>query len=224
MYQQISEGQAWTNLINSRWQTERWDLDQTVTKETMREIIDEVHARAPCKQNQVHYGIHVLDWTDTSLRNEMFEMAVDRDNPNHKYNPQTLSNWLVVFTGRIPQPISYDYSDRNKDLLYLGLSSVEIGLASYMLIHSAAARGLQSGFCRCLDYNYEGWETEILPKLGLEYPDEVQLLVGIGIESDNETETFNPHTNTWVESQKSLEYKWNFEAKPPQDEYIHWYV
>lgn len=224
MYEQISDSQAWENLMDARWQTSNWDLERDVPQETMQGIIDELHRRAPCKQNQVHYGMHILDWSNTSLRNEIYQMAVDRDNPDPKYNTQTLAHWLVVFTGRIPQPISYDYSERNKDLLFLSLSSIEIGLASHMLIHSAAARGLQCGFCRCLDYEYSGWETEILPGLGLEYPDEVQLLIGVGLPSDNEWETLNPHTNEMVLAYKHQKKRWFQEPKPAQDEYINWYV
>ena len=148
--------QAWQELTDLRMQTSNWNLDASVTQETMQEIVDEIHRRTPCKQNQVHFGMHILDWSDTALRNEFYEMAVDRDNPETThYNSQTLANWLVVFTGRIPSPLTYDYSERNQDLLYLSLSAMEIGLASHMLIYGAAARGLQCGFCRCLDYRIQ---------------------------------------------------------------------
>jgi hypothetical protein len=221
----ITELQAWKELTKTRIQTSSWDLEQTVTQETMQEIVDEIHQRTPCKQNQVHFGMHLLNWSDTNLRNEIYEMAVDTDNPHTKQtNPQTLANWIVVFTGRVPTPITYDYSDRDKNLLYLSLSATEIGLASHMLIYSAAARGLQCGFCKCLDYNYQGWETTILPKLGLEYPDQVQLVVGVGAPSDNLHQTYNPHTKEMVDAWKSQGKKWDLEPKPEPSEYINWYV
>ena len=217
--------QAWQELTDLRMQTSNWNLDASVTQETMQAIVDEIHRRTPCKQNQVHFGMHILDWSDTALRNEFYEMAVDRDNPvaTH-YNSQTLANWLVVFTGRIPSPLSYDYSERNKDLLYLSLSAMEIGLASHMLIYGAAARGLQCGFCRCLDGRYSGWDTTILPALGLDYPDQVQLVVGVGVASNNVNETYNLHTQQMVPAFKAQGNKWAVEPKPPQDEYVNWHV
>lgn len=225
MSETITELQAWRDLTDARMQTSNWNLDVPVTQETMQEIVDEIHRRTPCKQNQVNFGMHILDWSDTALRNEFYEMAVDRDNPTTAhYNSQTLANWLLVFTGRIPTPTTYDYSDRNKDLLYLSLSAMEIGLASHMLIYSAAARGLQCGFCRCLDYNYSGWDTAILPALGLDYPDQVQLLIGVGVASNDIYKTYNPHTQQMVSAFKHQGNKWAVEPKPPQDEYINWYV
>lgn len=218
--------QAWQELTDLRMQTSNWNLDASVTQETMQEIVDEIHRRTPCKQNQVHFGMHILDWSDTALRNEFYEMAVDRHNPETKhYNSQTLANWLVVFTGRIPSPLTYDYSERNQDLLYLSLSAMEIGLASHMLIYSAAARGLQCGFCRCLYYRYIGWNTTILPALGLDYPDQVQLVVGVGVASTNVDETYNLHTQQMVPAEsKEQGNKWAVEPKPPQDEYVNWHV
>ena len=204
-------------------QTSNWDLTQPVTRENMQNIVDEIHRRSPSKQNQVTYSMHILDWSNTHLRNELYEMAVDRDNPVPQYNAQTLANWLVVFTGRVPVPLEYDFSDRDKDTLDLGLSSIEIGLASHMLIYSAAARGLQCGFCRCLDYEYSGFQTTILPQLGLDYPEEIQLLVGVGYPSDDVYNTWNPHTEQWVGAYKSQGIKWSVEPKPPQSEYVHWY-
>jgi len=217
--------ESWQHIIEERMQTSNWNLDVPVTRETMQDIMDELHRRTPCKQNQVHFGMHLLDWSNTDLRNEIYEMAVDRDNPNTKhYNSQTLAHWVVIFTGRIPTPMSYDYSERNKNLLFLSLSAMEIGLASHMLIYSAAARGLQCGFCRCLDFDYPGWETKILPSLGLEYPDQVQLVMGVGVASDDIYKTYNPHTQKFVSAFKEQGNKWAVEPKPAQDTYINWHV
>lgn len=213
----------WEVLKEARMQTSNWDLSNSVSRQDMQDIIDEIHRRSPCKQNQVNYGMHILDWRNTELRNEIYEAAVDRDNPDPKYNAQTLGNWLVVFTGRIPIPLSYDFSDRDKNTLDLSLSSIEIGLASHMLIYGAAARGLQCGFCRCIDYQYSGFQSTILPQLGLEYPEEVQLLVGVGNSSDNLYETYNPHTQQWVDAFKEQGSRWSQEPKPSQSEYITWH-
>ncbi len=201
-----------------------WDLDRSITQENMQEIVDQIHRRSPTKQNQVNYGMHILDWSNTDLRNELYEFAVDRDSPRHHYNPQTLANWLVVFTGRVPLPAEFDFSSRDKNSLELGLSSIEIGLASHMLIYSAAARGMQCGFCRCLDYEYSGLESKILPALGLTYPDEIQLLVGVGYPSNSIYKTYNPHTQSFVNAYKDQGNRWQSEPKPAQSEYINWYV
>jgi len=213
----------WTEIQDARMQTSNWDLTQTVTQETMQSVVDEIHKRAPCKQNRVHYGMHILDWSDTNLRNEIYEMAVDRDAPYPKYNSQTLANWLIVFTGRIPAPYRFDFSNVPDNVLDLGLTSIEIGLASHMLIYSAAAKGLQCGFCRCLDFGYEGWQTTILSSLGISVPEEVQLIVGVGVASDNVNQTYNPHTDTWVDAYKDQGQKWSVEPKPAQSEYITWH-
>jgi len=215
--------QAWTDLQYSRWQNASWDLDQTVTTETMQEIIDEVHDRSPAKQNRVNYKMEILDWSDTELRNAFYEMAVDRDAPVHKYNAQTLANWLIVFHGRIPANFHLDFSNVPSDSLDVAQMSMEVGMAAFHVIHGAAARGLQCGFCRCLDFDYtESWDI-IEDRISIHDRHTVSLVLGVGIpNTENTHQTYNPHTGLYVDAYKDQKMKWKNEPKPAQTEYINW--
>jgi hypothetical protein len=215
---------AWATLTDARYQTSNWDLTQTVSQQTIQEIADEVHRRSPCKQNRVHYGMKFVDWNDTELRNAIYDICVDRDAPTHKYNAQTLGNWICVFTGRVPAPFQLDFTNVPDDILDLGLSNIEIGLAAHALIYGARIRGLQTGFCRCIDWDYTaGWDI-VTDRLGLTSKYEVSVIVGIGHVSDNLTQTYNPHTQQWVNSYKDQGEKWQLEPKPAQSEYIEYFT
>lgn len=217
----------WKELIEARIQTTSWDLDHEVDISVIHDIVDEVHKRAPSKQNGVRYKMHLLNWSNTELRNDLYEFAVDRNQElaeNYHYNSQVLANWLVVFTSKLssftdPTAMTTDNKNRN-DLI----GHLEIGLASYFLIHGAKVRGLDSGFCRCYDYNYQNAES-ICKALDIEQVDDIFLMIGIGkAKTENTNTTLNLHTGLQVDSQSDRGFKWQTEPKPPMEEYIFYHV
>jgi hypothetical protein len=217
----------WKQLIETRIQTTSWDLDFPVDIDVIRDIVGEVHKRAPSKQNGVRYKMHLLDWSNTELRNDLYEFAVDRNQPSadyYHYNSQVLSNWLVVFTSKLTSftdPTSDFAEDKSKSDI---IGHMEIGLASYFLIHGAKARDLDSGFCRCYDYNYQN-KSRICEALDIEQVEDIFLMIGIGkAKTRNTSTTLNLHTGLEVDSASDRGFKWRSEPKPDPSEYIFYHV
>ena len=217
----------WKELIDTRIQTTSWDLDYLVNIDVIKEIVDEVHRRAPSKQNGVRYKMHLFDWSNTEIRNNLYEFAVDRNQPTpeyYNYNSQVLANWLVVFTSKLSS-----FADPNTNLADDKLRSdlvghLEIGLASYFLIHGATVRGLDSGFCRCYDFDYQN-RDHICKALDIEETEDVCLMIGIGkAKTENIDTTLNLHTGLEVNSQSDKGFKWQIEPKPEPDNYIFYHV
>lgn len=210
---------AWSYMIEHRAQTRTWNMSKTVTRETMQEIVNELHRRSPSKQNRVHYQMHVLDWTDTELRNKIFKIARDpADNPKSNYpcNSQTLAHWLCIFSKRN----SADYKNYKLDNDRY-IDAIEIGIASATLVYSAFARGLDSGFCRCFEEpEHPDWK-EITSKLGIDDPGQIRLMVGIGIKSKDRSNTKNLHTDTNIYVGPNIP-EWQFRPKPKQETYVKW--
>ena len=215
--------ETWNNLIEYRAQTSSWDLSQSIDKTMIDEVMSEIHRRCPSKQNRVPYEIHILDWNNTELRNNFYEFAVDRDNPNPRYNSQTLAHYLFVFVGRIGRNSNVDFSPLNGKLDER-ISHLEIGLVSHMLVHGLKARGISSGFCRCFDYN--GPFSEAV-KNGLQISSvhNIYLSLGVGIENLNDRhQTLNLHTSQLVDAWNDNGEKWYTEPKPEPNEYIKYHI
>ena len=206
---------SWKELIDFRKQTHAWDMDREVSRSDIDDILSELHRRVPVKQNRVHYGISVLDYSDPEFRNTYYEFCVDRDNPEYRYNPQVLAPYLLVFNFRDPGEFAADFSGGGFDEYAKHLACIETGLAGDFIVHAAAARGLNCGFCRCYDFNFR--PNVIKSKLGLNRVDEIIVSIGIGYESNKQV-TLNPYTNVMVEA--PYDPKWKSEPKPDMSEYI----
>jgi hypothetical protein len=92
-------------------------------------------------------------------------------------NPQVLAPWLLVFSHRalLDHEIGIG-SELRQPVARKAATNTEIGIASMWAVLSAEAKGLNSGFCACLQNG-----TEIAQLLGRNKPDEVPaLIVGIG--------------------------------------------
>lgn len=214
---------TWKQLIEARAQTASWDLDYDVPLETIQDMCTDIHRRAPSKQNRVRYSMHWFDWSNTTLRNNFYEFAVDRDNPNPQWNSQLLANWLVVFVGRKPSEFDLDFS-ATRGKYDEALSNIEVGLTSHFLIHGAAARGLDCGFCKCFDHDYANVDS-IKSALKIDNTDRILLTIGVGKErSDDITTTLNKHTGEMVNSISDKGHKWYREPKPAPEEYIFYNV
>ena len=206
---------SWKHLIDARKQTHAWDMDRKVNRQDIDDIFAELHRRAPVKQNRVHYKISVLDYDDPEFRNLYFHFCVDRDNPNHQFNPQMLAPYLLVFSYRNPGEFDADFSGDGFNEYAKQLSCIETGLAGDFIVHAAAARGLNCGFCRCYDTKYKPELIE--SKLGIDSVHDIIVSIGIGYAADAQ-ETFNPYTGMMVHA--PFDPKWETEPKPDMSEYI----
>lgn len=206
---------SWKELIEIRKQTHAWDMDREVSRSDIDDILSELHRRVPVKQNRVHYGISVLDYSDPEFRNTYYEFCVDRDNPDHRYNPQVLAPYLLVFSFRDPGFFADDFTGTGFDEMARQLACIEVGLAGDFIVHAAAARGLNCGFCRCYDFKFK--PSIIKTHLGLNRTDDIIVSIGIGYASNNDT-TLNPYTQSMVDAVNDP--KWKSEPKPDMSEYI----
>lgn len=207
---------SWKQLIDIRKQTHAWDMEREVSKELIDDIFADLHRRCPVKQNRCHYQITVLDYSDPEFRNLYYDFCVDRDNPEHRFNPQVLAPYLLVFSFRNPGEFDADFSGRGFDEYAKQLSCIETGLAGDFIVHAAAARGLNAGFCRCYDTKHTKIKS-ISNKLGIDSVHDIIVSIGIGYAADA-VETLNPYTNEMVDA--PFDPKWQVEPKPDIDDYI----
>jgi hypothetical protein len=218
---------VWKELIETRAQTTSWDLDYNIDISVIKSLNDEVHRRAPSKNNGVRYKMHWFNWNNTEIRNDFYEFSVDRDHQfaeKYHYNSQVLANWIVVFTSNLSSFADPDNGLRDDKHRSDLIGHLEIGLASYFLIHGAKARGLDSGFCRCFDYDYKKDNNRISKALDIESKDDIFLILGIGKEKETICTTLNLHTGIHVDSFSDKGMKWNREPKPSVEEYIFYHV
>lgn len=207
---------SWKQLIDIRKQTHAWDMEREVSRELIDDIFADLHRRCPVKQNRCHYQISVLDYSDPEFRNLYYDFCVDRDNPDPRYNPQVLAPYLLVFSFRDPGEFDADFSGQGFNEYAKQLSCIETGLAGDFIVHAAAARGLNAGFCRCYDTNHSDIE-KIADKLGINSVHDIIVSIGIGYAADAE-ETLNPHTGKMVDA--PWDAKWQVEPKPSIEDYI----
>jgi len=198
----------WQNIITTRKTTYTWS-DKEVSREIISAILEEMHEYIPSKQSKMPYEISVLDWTNTELRNWIFEKAHRAKEHNIEEdigNPQVLAPWLIAFSARPDNQESIEkYSNRE--------IFVEIGIASCFVVYAAQSRGLSTGFCGCIQS-----PSEISDRLYHKNP--IQLLLGIGY-SDSKDQYLDPRTNTYKDTPANENYN-HGTRKPKMDEYIKW--
>lgn len=207
---------SWKQLIDIRKQTHAWDMEREVSRELIDDIFADLHRRCPVKQNRCHYQITVLDYSDPEFRNLYYDFCVDRDNPNHQFNPQVLAPYLLVFSYRDPGEFDADFSGVGFNEYARQLSCIETGLAGDFIVHAAAARGLNAGFCRCYDTKHLKTQS-IVNKLGLNSIHDIIVTIGVGYAADAQ-ETLNPYTGQMVPA--PWDEKWKNEPKPDINDYI----
>tara|TARA_B100000941_G_scaffold283526_1_gene253159 strand:- start:510 stop:1172 length:663 start_codon:yes stop_codon:yes gene_type:complete len=215
----------WETLIDERVQTTTWDMNKEVSKDIVDEIMSEVHKRSASKQNVVRYNIHIFDWSDTEFRNHFNEFCIrDPYKTPVEYNTQVLAPYLFIFTrrkeaywNRAGDPnIVTDLETQiyNRHLS----SSMETGIASANIILSAKAKGLDTGYCQCFDWNYKNIDA-IIEKLEVEDIKDIYLSLGLGYGSSLKR-TLNLHTNQWFNTFAHVGKMWEIESKPEKDNYI----
>ena len=218
----------WNQLIESRVQTTTWDLEKEVSKETVESIMDEVHKRSASKQNLVRYEIQIFDWSDTEFRNHFNELCIREPYKTPvEYNTQVLAPWLIIFKRRKnihwnrAGDLTSDYPDIDYSTELFNRfvpSSLETGIASANIILSAKAKGLDTGYCACFNWEYEHANV-IKEKLEIDDPKDVYVSLGLGYGSSLKR-TLNLHTNQWHNTFAHVGNMWEREPKPNKDDYI----
>jgi len=192
--------EQWKDMLENRSTTFAWS-DKEVTKETIQSILDDLHNHVPSKQAMMPYTIKVLDWSNVIARHTIFENT-HRDSQlpvaSDLGNPQTLAPWLLAFTPRRPVEDDeyFQYEGSDKEGFFHRMANLEIGIASSFIVWSAAARGLSTGYCGCMN-ELEGSKRKIAKVLnpGDKDPDEPTVLLGIGYKDHEATSYLDPRTN-----------------------------
>ena len=218
----------WEKLIDARVQTTTWDMDKEVSKDVVEEIMSEVHKRSASKQNLVRYNIHIFDWSDTEFRNHFNEFCIREPYKIPvEYNTQVLAPYLIIFTRRNvywnregdPSKLGHPDTDFETQVYNTHFtSSMETGIASANIILSAKAKGLDTGYCQCFNWNYEHVNS-ITEKLEVDNIKDIYLSLGLGYGSSLKR-TLNLHKNQWVNTFANVGKMWDIERKPDKDEYI----
>ena len=218
----------WEKLIDARVQTTTWDMDKEVSKDVIEEIMSEVHKRSASKQNLVRYNIHIFDWSDTEFRNHFNEFCIREPYKTPvEYNTQVLAPYLIIFTRRNvywnregdPSKLGHPDTDFETQVYNTHFtSSMETGIASANIILSAKAKGLDTGYCQCFNWNYEHVNS-IKEKLEVDNIKDIYLSLGLGYGSSLKR-TLNLHKNQWVNTFANVGKMWDIERKPDKDEYI----
>lgn len=218
----------WNQLIESRVQTTTWDLEKEVSKDVVESIMDEVHKRSASKQNLVRYEIQIFDWSDTEFRNHFNELCIREPYKTPvEYNTQVLAPWLIIFTRRNiywnregdPSKLGHPDIDYSTQLYNRFVpSSMETGIASANIILSAKAKGLDTGYCQCFNWNYEHADV-VKDKLGIVDTNDVFVSIGLGYGSSLKR-TLNLHTNQWHNTFAHVGHMWERESKPNKEDYI----
>jgi hypothetical protein len=216
--------ETWKNMLENRSTTFAWS-DKEVTKETIQSMLDDLHNHVPSKQAMMPYTIKVLDWSDVESRHTIFANThrdSERTVENDYGNPQTLAPWLLAFTPRRPvEDEEYSqYEGAHKEGFFHRMANLEIGIASSFMVWSAAARGLSTGYCGCMN-ELEGSKKMIAQVLnpGQIDPDEPTVLLGIGYKDDEATTYLDPRTN------KQKVFPTNIHAnlrRPDTSLYVSW--
>jgi hypothetical protein len=165
-----------------------WDLGKTIDPEHLK-IFEYVLKTVPSKQNITFYKAHFI--FNRSIIEEIYKNT-NTFHPNTEvdfYNPQILSNLLVVFE----DVLEYDEVNENNEIIAYKLqhlltpqqkSKIEknlnndrqqaIGIASGQLSLIANYLGYKTGFCGCYNINpiakLLNTENRISLLLGIGYP------------------------------------------------------
>lgn len=185
-------GKEFRDLIQERKTTFAFS-NVEVPRNTVEDILLDLHMYVPSKQNSMPYYIDVLDWSNPELRNNIFEWCW-RD-PKHdvhtdKGNPQVLAPYLFVFTPKPTDKSSNDYAE----------AMIEIGIASSFIVWNAQSRGLSTGYCACVQDALKISEALGRPKK------EVSVLLGMGYKDENATKYIDPRINAEKEFPKDHSY------------------
>jgi hypothetical protein len=168
-------------------------------KEKIDEIIKILHDCSPSKQSEVRYSIDIIDNSNFDKKLQIYKACkadTHEEKPNGRYNPQVLAPWLISFSDRLGNNKS---KPSNQDI-YL-----DIGIAVATICYTASALGLDTGLCRCI--NYEDLVKDVLGYRPLQF-------IGIGYKSNSDSYYCPVYEKQMPNIQKDI--------KPKIDEYVQY--
>lgn len=193
----------WQGMLNNRVMTFNW-RNQIPPQKHIEEIIHELHEYVPSKQRRVRYKIDIVPNFENEERKLMIYSGTKAkpDKDNSRYNPQVLAPWLLIMSNRYE---AIDGVDRN---YFEQEAALEIGLVTEFINLAALNRGIDVGFCACIQNR-----DEVKQRLGV-YP---VLYLGLGYK-DSSSEYFCP-------IKQSIEHVpiRNYYTKPELNEYTRWH-
>ena len=141
----------WLDLIQARETCFNWDNSRTVSKETVREVCEEVYYHLPTKNLKYPFQVDIFDNTkDSEVRKEIMtifhrnqDMSIEKD----RGNPQVLAPLLIAFSMRDVSDLEVKYQ---KDTLrtydeVVFTNNIEIGIVSTYFMLAFANRGISTG-------------------------------------------------------------------------------
>ncbi len=204
----------WEDLLKNKKQSFVFKK-QTPDQSIIDSIVEEIHAKCPSKQNRVLYDLRVLDWSNEEMRLDFYR-STDRDPKRPgQYNPQCLAPYLFVWSAReeLEPSINKFGEDNNPEYANprwrAGVTNMEIGICSMFTVFSAQAKGLSSGFCKCIK------AEPIEEKYGFT----PILFLGVGYGFDL------PPMMYWCPiNKKNMSVPYGKETKPEVDSYVSYSV
>lgn len=207
----------WQDIIKTR-KTAFTFSDKDISKETVNEMLDELHQYMPSKQNKMPFQISVLDWSDPNLRNWIFQDC--HRNENHSVeedvgNPQVLAPWLFAFSVRsLSDEEILDNVECKSDAYMSKQGNIEIGIASSFIVYQAQSRGFATGYCGCIRN-----PDEMGKRLG--HHNRINVLLGMGYPELKE-EYFDPRINAY--RPVPHDHVFHKTRQPKKPEYIKWHL
>ena len=133
-------GSSFNKIYTKRRSTFNFDHTKDFDINSFQNLIEVFSSNMPSKQDKFPYEIHILDWSDRTLRKDILYGTTPRDKAAMKcqLNTQVLAPVLVCFTHRTdPEPY---------------VAPLEIGMALMSLTYLLQNNGFLTGFCQCIEY------------------------------------------------------------------------
>lgn len=188
--------QEWLEILKTKRQTFSWN-EAVPDQSLIDSILEEVHNFSPSKQNLCRYQIKVVKNFENEQRKLDIYKSTDRK-PTETgiYNSQVLAPYLfAIFLDKKTGAV--------ENIELAGL--LDIGLVSCFIAYSAIAKGLDIGFCQCINKS-----KDLQKHFNNRQP---YIFLGVGYKSEDPSTYICPITNRRITRKKDL-------AKPVFESYI----
>lgn len=172
----------WLDLIQARETCFNWDNSKIVSKETIREVCEEVYYHLPTKNLKFPFQVDIFDNTkDADIRKQImtvFHRNQDMDIHEDKGNPQVLAPILIAFSMRDIGDVETRFQKETlrsyNEVVFT--NNIEIGIVSTYFMLALANRGIATGITQnCHD------GERVAKLLGASMP--TILMMGVGYKS-----------------------------------------
>lgn len=136
-------------------------------------------------------------------------------NFNDIRNPQVLAPWLLAFSMRTldNKQIGLCTDLRNPSWMKQYIQN-EIGIASMFAMLSAHSKGLDTGFCACIQDH-----DTVSKYLGHDIEDKIAVFIGVGYKKEGAKKYYNPLIHNYMDIPDR-----DYDKKPEKDSYIRYHL